>query len=397
MTRLHRLVAGVLLGLLLGAAALAGGDAAGRVEYLGNPLKQKYAAKEAIFARNVWDMQLFDGRIFLGGGNSSNDGPAANAGPLPIIAYDLDTRRFVTEGTVYDEQIDIYKPIDGALFIPGNDATGSWKRGNFYERTPEGKWQMYRNIPDALHVYDLAKRGKTLFAGIGLYEGAAVGMTDDMGEHWKIVPLGDSRVYAFMTIDDTLLALKKFKRTSRPYFSVAQYLDGGTFSARFDIGMQTIFPDTRFTQTYARATRILPVGKAVLYTGGYKYGSHHTLPFGLYTASMHKGRFAARRIPLPEGTLPRDLLRRGDRLYLLTQQAQKGGDRVAVWSASAENLLEWKNLFYFTYPTFARSFEYDGRSFYFGMGCDADMRRPDGGALPEQTGDILKVTYEGKE
>ena len=37
-------------------------------------------------------MQLWDGKIYLGHGNSSNVGPAQNAGPIRVIAYDLHLR-----------------------------------------------------------------------------------------------------------------------------------------------------------------------------------------------------------------------------------------------------------------------------------------------------------------
>lgn len=392
-----RFAFGLILTLCLAvSAAVAAQNMTDAVVNLGIPLKKAYPDGEHTYSRNVWDMQLFDGRIFLGGGNSSNQGPSQNSGPVPIMAYDLKSHAFVNEGRVMDDQIDLYRPIEGQLYIPGHDATGSWKWGNFYVRTPDAKWKMYRNVPDALHLYDLVKRGDRLFAGIGLYEGAAVGMTDDMGTHWKIVPLGRSRVYAFMPIGDTLLALKKFKATDKPYFSVAQYLEDGNFSARFDISMYRMFPQTRFSQRYARAVRITPLEQKTLYIGGYKYNDHQTLPFGLYAAELKEGRFIARRLLLPKGTVPRDLLVRGDRLFLLTQTPAHNGVRIAVWEAAVSNLLKWTERFYFDYPTFARSFEYAEGSFYFGMGCDVDPEHWKDMAMPVQTGEILKVTYEGE-
>ncbi len=364
------------------------------IEYLGTPLKSKYPDGEMAYARNVWDMQLFAGRIFLGGGNSSNRRPAKNAGPVPIVAYDLKKNAFVTEDEVADEQIDLFRIIDGDLYIPGHDATGSWKRGNFYTRTPDGNWTMYRNVPDALHLYDLVKYDGRLMAGIGLYEGAAAGMTRDMGRHWKIVPLGRSRVYAFMPVGGKLLALKKFKRTSRPYFSVAQYIGDGEFSARFDINIYRMFPQTKFRRKYARAVRITPVGEKVLYIGGYKYNDHQTLPFGLYLGRMESGRYLARRIMLPKNTLPRDILCRGGTCYLLTQRDEKGRTVISVMRSDREDLLKWERILRFRYPTFARSFEYADGAFYFGMGSDVDPQlwRPE--SIPVQTGDVLRIRYK---
>jgi hypothetical protein len=50
---------------------------------LGNPF-----SKDA-YARNVWDMQVYEESIYLGHGNSSNYGPSANAGPVDVIKYNL--------------------------------------------------------------------------------------------------------------------------------------------------------------------------------------------------------------------------------------------------------------------------------------------------------------------
>lgn len=255
---------------------------------------------------------------------------------------------------------------------------------------------MYRNVPNALHLYDIVSKEGKLFAGIGLYEGAAVGITEDMGKHWEIIPLGRSRVYSFLPVGDTLLALKKFKRTNKPYFSVAQYLRDGTFSARFDISMRKMFPETVLTDTYARAVRILPVGERTFYIGGYKYNDHQVLPFGLYIASFEANRFKAQRVKLKKGLKPRDIIIRGTHLYLLAEEKQKNGVIIRVLETSKQNLLEWKELFHFNYPTFARSFERTENAFYFGMGCDVDPKQWKLEHLPKETGDILRIPYPVK-
>lgn len=368
-------------------------DVTSSVVRLGNPYEKKYSTGESIYSRNIWDMQLFSGKIFLGAGNSSNQGPSQNSGPVPIIAYNLTKKQFDWEEVIADEQIDLYKVMDDKLYVPGHDATQNWEWGNFYQRTLEGKWTMYRNVPNALHLYDLVFKEGKLFAGIGLYEGASVGITEDMGKHWKIIPLGKSRVYSFLPVGDKLLALKKFKRTNKTYFSVAQYLPGDTFSARFDISMHKMFPETAFTDTYARAVNILPVGEKTLYIGGYKYNDHQVLPFGLYVASMEENRLRTQRVILKKGLKPRDIIIRGTHLYLLAEEEHKNGSIIRVLETSMQNLLKWKELFHFSYPTFARSFERTENAFYFGMGCDVDTQKWNPDHLPKETGDILQIPY----
>ena len=86
-------------------------DVTSRVERLGNPFSK------GTYARNVWDMQLFAGRIYLGHGNSSNIGPDPNAGPIPVWYYDLTTQTFVKQYTVDEEQIDVYRVFNNTLYL----------------------------------------------------------------------------------------------------------------------------------------------------------------------------------------------------------------------------------------------------------------------------------------
>lgn len=60
-------------------AAPAAVDVSSSIAVLGSPFKK------AAYARNVWDMQLFGGKIYLGHGNSSNNAPSPNAGPVQSI------------------------------------------------------------------------------------------------------------------------------------------------------------------------------------------------------------------------------------------------------------------------------------------------------------------------
>ncbi|MFC1610140.1 hypothetical protein ACFL6C_04230 [Myxococcota bacterium] len=89
--------------LLLSALACPGGyanaetDVTADIENLGIPLQSIYASK--IYARNVWDLHAFDGRIYIGSGNSSNIGPDSNAGPVEVWAYDTALGGFVKEYT----------------------------------------------------------------------------------------------------------------------------------------------------------------------------------------------------------------------------------------------------------------------------------------------------------
>lgn len=368
-------------------------DITKEIEYIGTPYNTLFTTREDAYSRNVWDLQVYDNLLFIGAGNSANEGPSTNSGPIPLMLYNPKTKKFKKETIIYDDQIDTFNIINGELMIPGHDATGSWDWGNVYKRLPDKSWKMYRTVPKALHIYDLVYFDHRLFAGIGLDEGAAVGTTTDL-EHWNMIKLGSSRVYSFLPLGGKLFALKKFKRIKKPYLSVVQYVGDGLFSARYDISIYDIFPDTRFEIKYSRVTRIITLGDKAIYVGAYKYNSHQTKPFGLYVTHMHKGKLLSHRIMLKDGYVPRDIIAREKTLYVLTSRQNKIDTTIEVIALNEDNLDSYNELFSFQYPTFARSFELLDGYFYFGMGSDVDEGDNwDMNDIKQETGDILRYSF----
>ncbi|MFA6197308.1 MAG: hypothetical protein WC656_11775 [Sulfurimonas sp.] len=370
-------------------------DVTQQIEFVGNPYKEQFADGAFAYSRNVWDLQMYNNLLFIGAGNSANEGPSKNSGNLNLYAYNPKTNGFNSEAIIYDDQIDIFKVLQNQLFIPGNDATGSWEWGNIYLRLANQKWQMYRNLPHALHVYDLTLHDNKIFAGIGLNEGAAVGVSNDLGKSWKVIPLGESRVYSFLHLGKELFALKKFKTTSQPYFSVAQYQKDGSFMPRFDISIYDMFPDTKFDIKYSRATRIISFDDKAIYLGAYKYNSHQTKPFGLYVAKLNNNKLNVKKIELKKGTIPRDIIKRDDAIYVLC--SKNSGDKVTieVLEFVSNDFSTYKELFSFEYNSFARSFELHEGNFYFGIGSDVDegdvWKMED---IKKETGNILKYKWK---
>ena len=165
----------------LQAAAPTSMNVTSRLITLGKPMNK------ATYARNVWDMQLFNGRIYIGYGNSSNMQPSPNAGPIPVISYDPASKQFINEFTVDEEQINIFKILNGKLYIPGHDARDDWSYGNFYVLNGD-KWQKIRSVPNASHVFDLDYFKGNLYSVNGT-EGnnsiEQVMVSKDMGLTWE--------------------------------------------------------------------------------------------------------------------------------------------------------------------------------------------------------------------
>jgi len=158
------------------------------LESLGNPFLSRYPTGLGVdYARTVWDMQVWNGRIYLGHGDTGS-----NAGPIDVWYYAPDQARLVSEFSVDDEQIGHYCPIGDSLLIPGYDAMESWDLGNLYVNEGTG-WQKLRTIPNAIHVYDLAMYENRLYAagsgqlpGSTTLDGGFIGVSDDGGWSWGI-------------------------------------------------------------------------------------------------------------------------------------------------------------------------------------------------------------------
>lgn len=115
-------------------------------------------------AKNVWDLCIFDGSLYIGAGDYD-----VNISPANAYRYDLTDERFYTCGAIPDEQIDRFCVINGSLYIPGCDPTGDWSKGNYY-LLENGVFNTYRNIPYAVHCFDITEYDGKLFAATGLTE-----------------------------------------------------------------------------------------------------------------------------------------------------------------------------------------------------------------------------------
>lgn len=106
-------------------------------------------------ALNIWDMVEYQGKVFIGMGNTTT-----NAGPIPVWAYDHVEKTWdITPETIIDQEaIERFRLIDGDLYIPSSDPKGrATDQSKFYRRDPQGTWTHYSSL-DSLtaHIRDLA-------------------------------------------------------------------------------------------------------------------------------------------------------------------------------------------------------------------------------------------------
>jgi hypothetical protein len=347
-------------------------DVTEQVELLGQPFQKP------TYARNVWDMQVYQGRIYLGHGNSSNFQPSPNAGPIPVIYYEPDTGQFVEEYTVDEEQIDIFRVIDGQLFIPGHDPRGS-SNGNFYYLN-ESSWTKVSTIPGVYHTYDIASFDGKLFTANGTTQPNSIQVSSDEGDTWQVALAATGRVRQFFEFQGKLYAMKWIRNTNQSTKNGIDVYNGTQFVNANTAG-SAMLPD--YDEYLGLMVRINQFQEQLVYIGSlYGVNDHQWAPTGLYVAPELN---QARRVTLPEPeALPYDILIRDDTIYVLAAvQQPSGGYTILVYTSN--DLDTWQELFRFSASTFARSFEEYQGSFYFGLGSHTEP-------LAAETGTILRFT-----
>jgi hypothetical protein len=342
-----------------------------QVEQLGQPFEKP------AYARNVWDIQRFGTRLYFGHGNSSNNNPSPNAGPIDVISYDAVGAAFQTEFTVDDEQINTFRVLNARLYIPGHDAREGWELGNFYRLEQPG-WKKYRTIPNAVHVFDIYAFDGKLFAALSPQPGSTnICLSDDDGLSWRDITysarMPNIRIFSLFELNGAL------------YGSTGNFLlryDGGdVFTPLSSTKDFNLFPDAPDDGLGRRVERPVNFLDQLIYIGAIPSNDMQWDPIGLYAAQDPAD---VRVLSIPGGGLMRDLVVDSvGRLCVLSDRRLADGQHLIRVHASTD-LQRWTELLRFQADTFARSFEELGNDFYFGLGCDTH-------SLRASTGTILRV------
>lgn len=375
-------------------------DLTKKVQNLGIAYKSVYKDGEDIYARNVWDMKFYNNLLYIGAGNSSNSSPSPNAGPVPIISFNPKNNIFNLESKVYDEQINLFKIINDKLYIPGHDASKKQESGNFYVKSKTTNWKSFDNIRKALHVFDIVSFKDKLFVGISTPNGAAVGISSDNGENWKLINIGSrQRTYALLKINNKLyaikqsLSIKKKTRLSKQeldiYNIVYEYKDE-KFIPRYDLKIAQLYPMSKLDRSIRISKSEVFKNKSI-----YIASSNYINPFSIFVGeSFEKNNVRIKKIEFSYKCIPRDIIVREDKVYFLcTLKFDKIFENI-VYESTYDNLIYPKELFSFKAKAFARSFEKLGSDFYFGLGCDVKNKKSwKQEELKVDTGKILYIRF----
>ena len=379
----------------------------------GIPLSSKYTTQ--YYARNPWDLKAFEGRLYIGSGNSANTGPNTNAGPVPIKSYNPATSNCVDELVIQQEQIDVFRILDdGGLYIPGHDPKGG--NGSVYLRSlgssGANAWKQFNNLTACEHCYDVTMfDGKFIASGSNLWVSPNTNAANVAAFSAYNI---SGRRYAMLQFPNTLYAVGTAMvggtvgtLTYADNFGIDRLPKGGAFAPVENAGSTTrryadkqyVFPgiDDMVVKKEYIVQRPVSFGSRVIYIGGLSHNDHQLLPLAAFSAVDGDGYFTATRIALPEGAVPWDTLVAGDKVYLLW--TTKSGDKFINHVSESSDGLAFTEIFCFTADSFARSFEYLKRRFYFGLGAEnVDIFNPYSAAnnslLSAASGTILSCPYD---
>ncbi|MBR1377173.1 MAG: type II secretion system protein [Bacilli bacterium] len=331
-------------------------DYTSKIEDLGVPLNTRYpgTSDNDILSRNVWDMKLYDNKIYIGSGDYDK-----NTGPVDIYYYDISNNKFVKEATVDDEQINRFVIANGKLTIPGIDRhTGAWDFGYYYV-LENGTW-VSKKIKDAIHNFEIVEYKGALYAGIGNDSDSSILKSTDDGTTWEYVYMYDingnkitvteansrnTRVYDMFVFNNKLYAISNYK--------IFEYIDESNTFVQIDSNYSYFFGTSPALQYFSLKEKIVFKDKIVFVNGMLTYldsiGNH-----SLTSLFYDKTSSAV------------DLVEKDGNLYVLSNTIYNGEVYISVYKT--KDAVKWKPLMYIKYPVMARSFEITNDAIYLGFG-----------------------------
>lgn len=369
-------------------------DDTDRIQFLGNPLLADFPTNSAAHVRTILDMAVFNERIYLAYGDVFN-----NVGPIKVWYFNPVTGNFINEYTVDEEIIARFSIIEDSLYIPGGDPRDDWSFGNIYVNNTTG-WRKLRTIPNGIHMNDIQEFDGKLFAAlITVAPNPVVGMSDDRGETWEMLPITSSdppgfevtEVTELFSVGDTL-----FASAIVPVDAYLAQLRAGADAATRETNDFYVFNGSGFEDT---DINFLPdidpnIRNSVVYIYNDVRFSDRTFYLGAYldnTRTVHSlGLFSidtdlqTHSHRVPNDTTIGDMFAIDDVLYVITNEhIETGSPTITVFaSCDGDN---WDELARFSYGAFARSFMLYEGDFYFGMGSLV-------GKPSEHSGDVIRLT-----
>ncbi len=350
----------------------------GVLQKVSNPGLERYPEGEQDnFARSVWDMQVYDGKVYFGSGDYE-----ANKSPTYIGCYDPKTNEaYIFQSGIADEQIDRFCIIDGRLLAPGIDPSESWVM-HYYELNDDQTAFECISMPSNgnLHNFDIAYFDGKMFLATGTNENKTVAgalVSTDGGENFAAVEVingdtvvngqnvgGFSRVYDYFEVGGNLYALffQHSNTDGKNYNGIYKYdADKNQFVYH---SSEDIFKEARAYAYYGEdningylhygyAKDSVSIGNKLAICNGYL----------LVTEDMKDYT----RIEPKKNLVFTDIIKSGDTVFALAMR-QNGEDDFTNFVYKSTDLESFTEVAKFDSATYMRSMEYIDGMFVFGAG-----------------------------
>ena len=356
--------------------------------YVGTPAFSRYdnSAADIIFARNPWDMQTYNGKVYFGSGDYNS-----NKAPSLIGCYDPNIdKAYVFQDRLDDEQISNFAIIDGRLIAAGIDPSNNAILHYFELNADETAFINYAMAYDwRLHNFDMIGYGDKIFLGAGTSDvknrSAAVVSTDG-GKSFSGVNIvkdgniltganlgsGWDRVYQYFTLNGDLYCFAAHHGDSITSYDGFYKYDAAANQFNFHStgsGFATV--GDKFFNYFKESLEF--AGKSVMCTG-----------YFLTTPDMKnftKKTFAGSNASYL------DMIVIDDELYVLTATGSSGSYTTAVYKT--KDLSTFTKVLEFEAETYMISMEYVDGTFVFGAGAPNNTTAPS-----TMCGDIFRVRVD---
>jgi hypothetical protein len=335
-----------------------------KATFLGNPALDSFPEDNPrdAFARTVYDMQLYRGRIYFSCGDIDR-----NRGPVPIWSFAPTDAGFVKEFVTDDDAIECLRVYGDTLYAPGTDGAGaqSWALGNLYAKK-NGIWTKLRTVPNGIHVFDAAEWQGKLFTVTGTLKGAGFHESSDGGRTWDsrhVARVTRFRQVAASPDDRSLLIIPEWGKLG-PYRFNGKSLE----HLEFDL-----FPGVELNSPQS-ANHLAPFLSGFVYCIG----------LGYYPLSFDRPRPLIALQNLEEGpavvslfkdAVATDLIVRDGTCHVLT--AKPDGNEFLGEIYSSTDLRAWTHRARFTVPAIPYSFEIAEDGWFVGLGARDRSARKD--------------------
>ena len=376
------------------------------VQLLGNPLLEDGHQGHAL---NVWDLQSFDGKIYLAGGST-----VSNSGPINVWAYSPNSQKFTKEYTVEEEAIEHYRVFDNQLYIPAADPIEG-DQTKFYRFEVNGQWQKYASaVVELAHVRDLIKTRDKDILMVGnnrqpdrqSINGTAIATTTEDSlvfqsagvenvESKGIVLVDYNWFFSIFKYQSQIFATNTLLRDADNYSGSTAVYDSESqqFQLKFDLRNDEFIPQNLITNSKYGIDLIYRLWNPIEFDNHliYPVRSYSLSPQNYQQAYMNSIGFfdksgmgsSPTEINLPQGALGEDVLLLNNELYVLANK-KKLGNQFSIYVFKTdrwEREIKWQQVVEFDSSNKARSFEYLDGTFYFGLGQDYGEAIANSGAI----------------